>query len=230
MKKNTIIIAALLLAAVSLQAATITQTNTFSGSPNYSSVLTFNKFNDYGGAFTLNSIFINVVLNTEAGAYLGIDNDGQTAASGSVEFGSSGSLSSDYVSLRKVGTGSFSGTLKSISLKTMNLSADDSDGATYSTQGTDYDALITSSTSVSTNASLRDIEDYIGTDTYTLTYTVSQWMSMGAFSGAQFQGNPIGANGSVVVEYNYTIPEPASASMAALVVIAGFWIRRRFID
>jgi hypothetical protein len=38
------------------------------------------------------------------------------------------------------------------------------------------------------------------------------------------------AKGSVQLIYNYTIPEPASASMAVLVLVAGFWIRRRFID
>lgn len=231
MKKTSLKIAALLLVAGSTQAATITQTRTFSGQPNYSADMSFNRFDDHGGAWTLTNIFIQVTLNTAAGASLGIDNDGAVAANGSVEFGSSGILSSEDVGLNKVGTGAFSGSLKSVSQKTMNLSADDGDTTTYSILGSDYDALVTSVTSVSTSAYLRStvFGDYVGTDTYTLNYTVSQWMSMGAFSGAQFQGNPVAANGSVTVTYNF-IPEPASASMAILVLIAGFWVRRRFID
>jgi hypothetical protein len=73
-------------------------------------------------------------------------------------------------------------------------------------------------------------EDYIGAGTYTITYGVNQYMNMAAFSGVQFQGNPVTAGGTMTITYDYVIPEPASASMAILVLIAGFWVRRRFID
>lgn len=232
MKKNLIIIATLLLFAGSLCAATITQTNTFSGQPNYSSVLTFNKFNDQGGAYTLNSIFITVVLNTSAGAKLGIDNDGAQSASGLAEFGSNGSITDSGVSLTKIGGGTFGGVLKSVSQKTMNLTSDDGDSIVYSTQGSDYDELVTSATSMSTNTYIKSsvFDEYIGTDTFDITYSVNQYLSMGAFSGAQFQGNPVAAGGAITVQYNYTIPEPATISMSVLVLLIGFWIRRRFID
>ncbi|NOU35336.1 MAG: choice-of-anchor E domain-containing protein [Kiritimatiellaceae bacterium] len=231
MKKILILISALLVAAGTLQAATITQTKTFSGSPNYSSILTFNKFDDAGGTYTLNSIFVSVVLNTAAGASLGIDNDGQNPASGTASFGSNGGITASDVTLLKQNFSTFYGTLVSTSSKQMTLAADDGDSTTFSTSGTDYDALVTSATSVSDNAYLSSavFDQYKGNGTYTVTYGVNQYLSMGAFSGAQFQGNPVSADGSMSIQYNYTIPEPASASLTALIFVAGFWIRRRFL-
>ncbi len=232
MKKTVLTIAVLILAARSLQAAVITQTKTFSGQPNYSSVLTFNQFDDHGGTYTLNSVFLTVVLNTAAGASLGIDNDGAQSASGLVEFGSNGSITSSDVGLNKASGGTFYGSLASVSGKTMNLSADDNDGVLYSTAGTDYGVLTTSATSKSTNAYIKSsvFEDYIGAGTYTLTYGVNQYMNMAAFSGVQFQGNPVTADGSISIEYDYTIPEPASMSLIAVAIGAAAWIRRRFIN
>lgn len=162
---------------------------------------------------------------------MGIDNDGQNPASGAASFGSNGGITASDVSLIKQNFSVFYGTLVSTSSKQMSLSADDGDGTTFSTSGADYDALVTSATSTNDSAYLASavFSQYIGNSTYTITYGVNQYLSMGAFSGAQFQGNPVTADGSISVQYNYTIPEPASASMAVLVLVAGFWIRRRFL-
>ncbi|MCF7818284.1 MAG: choice-of-anchor E domain-containing protein [Kiritimatiellales bacterium] len=231
MIKGIVCGATLLMASGIAQAAVITQTKTFSGQPNYSSPLTFNKFNDNGGTYTLNSILITVQLNTEAGATLGIDNDGVDPASGSVEFGSSGSITSSDVTLAKAGGGLFLASLSSITTKNMNLSGDDGDTTVYSTLGTDFDSLVTTATSTSDSTFINSFffNEYTGVDAYTITYGVNQFINMGAFSGAQFQGNPVGANGSITIEYDYAIPEPASIAMIGVIAGACIFIRRMFL-
>jgi hypothetical protein len=231
MKRKFILFAtAAVLAAGSLHAAVITQTKTFGGQPNYSSILTFNKFNDLGGIYTLNSILIEVTLNTAAGASLGIDNDGQQAASGTVEFGSNGGITGSSVNLTKTDGYSFYASLVATSSKLMSLTSDDGDGTEYSTGGLDYDALVTESSTESASANIASLVfgQYTGTGTYTITYGVNQYMNMAAFSGVQFQGNPVTADGQIKVTYDYAVPEPATASMIGLVGVLGFLIRRHF--
>jgi len=216
----------------SLQANTLVQTNTFSGQPNYSSILTFDQFDDNSGTYTLNSILISVELNTLAGANLGIDNDGAESAAGQVEFGSSGSIVGATVALNKNSTSTFSGALSSLTSKAMNLEGDDGDTTTYSTEGNDFDSLTTTATSESDSAYIWSavFDGYTGTGTYDITYGVSQFMNMGSFSGSQFQGDPVGAGGQIVITYDYTVPEPTSASLMLVLFAAAAWIRRRFFE
>jgi hypothetical protein len=229
MKKILLIIPALLVACA-VQADTITQTRTFSGQPNYSSVLTFNQFDNHGGAWTLESIYISVVLNTASGAYLGIDNDGLTSADGTVSFGSNGSITGSSVTLLTPSFTTFYAALVSTSSKQMLLDADDGDSTVFSTSGSDYDSMVTAYTSTDANTYIASavFAQYTGTGTYTITYGVNQYMNIGAFSGVQFQGDPTTADGSITVAYNY-IPEPATASMMAVIAGLGFLIRRRFL-
>lgn len=218
----------LLMTAGIVRAEVISQTKTFSGQPNYSSVLTFDQFDDNGGTYTLNSILVTVQLDTAAGARLGIDNDGADPATGTVEFGSSGFIKNSSVSLLKQDFLTFNGSLESISSKSMTLSGDDGDATVYSTSGTDFEQLLTVATSESDSAYINSavFGQYTGDGIYTLEYSVSQFMNMGAFSGSQFQGDPVSAGGSITVEYDYTIPEPASIAMIGLVGGAALFTRR----
>ena len=98
MKKGLLFIVAIAtVLAGSLQADTIVQTNVFSGTPSYNRTLTFNKFDDNGGYWTLDSVNVYVYLTTLPGASLQIDNDSETIASGTVSLGANGTLTSvDY--------------------------------------------------------------------------------------------------------------------------------------
>jgi len=238
MKKSLLLAGAAVLAATSyLDAAVMTQTKTFGGQPNYSSVLTFNKFDDLGGLYTLNSILIEVTLNTAAGAKLAIDNDGVNGASGTAEFGSNGSITGASVTLLKQDFTTFYGSLVSTSSKLMVLGGDDGDtevGGTsfFSSSGQDYDELVTDFTTESISAFISSavFGQYTGTGTYDITYGVNQYMNMSAFSGVQFQGNPVTADGEIRITYDYVIPEPGSVSLITLVVGIAAWIRRRFSE
>jgi len=238
MKKSFLLAGTAVLAVtLHLDAAVITQTKTFSGQPNYSSVLTFNKFDDLGGLYTLNSILIEVTLNTAAGARLGIDNDGVNGASGTAEFGSNGSITGADVSLMKQDFAFFFGSVASTSSKEMVLGGDDGDtevGGTsfFSYSGTDYDELVTGFTTESTSAFISSLVfgQYTGAGTYNITYGVNQYMNMGAFSGVQFFGDPVTTDGEIRITYDYAIPEPGSVSLIMLVVGIAAWIRRRFSE
>lgn len=232
MKKTILKIAALLLAAGSLQAATMTQTQTFGGTPNYTSNLVFNKFDTHGGAWTLTGVNVSIFLLTEAQGSVGIDNDGASSASGTVTMGTQLSVTSLKPMLYDASDIALS-SIAATTSKTMSLTGDDGDAGTFSTSGTDYDVMNVAATSNTTSIIVGS--DYWskyttnGTGTFVFDATVAQSMDISAFGGSQQLINPMAARGNVVVTYNF-IPEPASASMAILVLIAGFWIRRRFID
>lgn len=233
MKKTSIIVAALLVAAGSLQASSITQTNTFSGTPNYTSYLTFNKFDTMGGVRTLTGVTVSIFLLTEAQGRVGVDNDGASSASGTVTMGTSLNVikhtgSSNPLILDENDEGL--STIYSTTSKSMSLSADDGDTTTYSTAGLDYDIMnvLESQSSSSIVIGSSYWAKYIGTGTFVFDATVAQSTDFSSFGGSQVQMDPMSARGNVVVRYDF-IPEPATASMMALVAGIGFLIRRRFI-
>lgn len=76
------------------QAATLSQTETFSGVPNLSADLAFNQWDSSWG--TLNSILIELEITANGGA-LRVDNDSGSPSSSSVEFGAEGNLFSSDI-------------------------------------------------------------------------------------------------------------------------------------
>ena len=232
MKKKIITIATLLLFAGSLRAATITQTNTFSGTPNYSNALTFAKFDTRGGDFTLTGITVSMLLVTEAQGGVGVDNDGATSASGTVTMGTKLNLAMRTGGPRLLdGDAEGLPTLFATTSKSMFLTGDDGDTTTFSTSGSDYDSMTITETQSSTSIVIGDAywSKYIGIGSYAFDALVEQSTDFSSFGGAQTLINPMAAHGNVVVTYNF-IPEPATASMSILVILAAVWIRRRFID
>jgi|GEM_PF-1698887 len=236
MKKTLLKIAALLLVAGSLQAATITQTMTFSGTPNYTSNLVFSKFDTMNGTRTLTGVNVSIYLLTEAQGSVGIDNDGATGASGTVTMGT------QLVVTKHTGVnnpnildenGDGLSTILATTSKTMTLTGDDGDTSTFSTSGTDYSVM--NVTATSNTSSIVIGSDYWskyqvnGAGTFVFDATVSQSMDITAFGGSQQLINPMAARGNVVVTYDY-IPEPATASLSIVVLLAAVWVRRRFID
>ena len=235
MKKITLVVVVLLIATGSLQAITITQTNTFSGTPNYTSLLTFNKFDTHGGAWTLTGVNVSIFLLTEAQGSVGVDNDGASPASGTNTMGTTLNVvkhtgSNNPLILDENDNG-FS-TIYSTTSKSMSLAADDGDGAAYSTSGTDYDVMniieSQSSSSMAIGSAYWGKYQANGAATFVFDATVSQFTDLSSFGGSQVLINPMAARGNVVVTYDF-IPEPATASLMALVAAVGFLTRRRFI-
>ena len=240
MNKNSIITAALLLAAGSLQAATITQThNVATHGPGstldpWSDIWSFNKFDTLGGTRTLNSV--RILFSVQAwGGYIGSDNDGSTTANGSISLDVNGHLSSADVNLLDTSFQNIWGNLLVRELDTLSLAANDGDGAGYQVGGSDWNLLSgpieASANSTSADGYIADAvkSGYIGANTFSMTFTSTQVQNLLSGGSVESVISPQTAKGVVTITYDY-IPEPASASLAVLVLVAGFWIRRRFID
>jgi len=211
-------------------ADSITQTLSYTGTPDYQKILTFNKFNDMGGALTLLSVYVEVDLDANGGA-LRCDNDAITPASGAIEFGAKVDVSSSVSMIDATFNPIFqSGDVKATGGTTLNLSADDLDTevggtANFSMQGSDYGYYTGGLASDNDSGYVTSMvfSQYTGTGTYTVTLDASQVANYGSLGGVQAQIDPLTASGEVTVIYTY-IPEPATLS---LLVIGGLMITRR---
>jgi hypothetical protein len=211
-----------LLAAVgaaipmSANAAQIVQTKDWGpGYPNMQSVETFNKFNGPG---TLNFIKIDLTLDASGGS-VGLDGDSPSPSSGNVTFGTTAAITSVSVPLPFPGVGPLSVS----SVTGVSLTADDGDtevgGTTnYSSAGGDYASVLgpSGSDADSKYVAPANWSFYSGAGTYQITIDANQALNYGALSGIQALINPQSASGTLVVTYDYTIPEPASLGLAAL--------------
>ena len=228
MKKIILAISVFLLIAGVSQADTITQTNSFDGIPNFERTLTFDQFDDNGGAYTLDSIDVRLYLTTLAGAILEVDNEDETETSGTVSYGTDGTLSSTDVGLISGGI-AFDAYTATDTFKLLSLSPDDGDDPySVQTDGGDYGSL----TTVEQNDSASGLIDssaylgYIGNGTYDIIFNGDQEFDLTALGGVSGSFTPLSANGRVEIEYTYTIPEPATASLIMLAGLIAFLARR----
>ena len=229
MRHGYITVAVCLLLACAASAATITQTETYSGTPNLSRTFTFDEFDDLGGTLTLVSIEVLVELNIDGGKLI-LDNDGDDPASGTYEFGAKSDISSTDVSLLKVvgpPTEPVVAELSSLTSGAFSLAAQTGDG-TNDFDPTPPDGMqidggpLSDSDAGFIATSLHS--QYIGTSTYDIDLEVLQWSDFGGVSGIEWAVTPVSADGEVTVIYNY-VPEPASMSLLGLGGLA--LIRRR---
>lgn len=235
MKKTVLKITALLLAAGSLQAATITNTFTVTMGTDQDVTAALAKFDSNLG--TLNGIYLEYVTQI-SGAYVQIDNDaGYSQTARAI---ASSAVNGFSTSVRRDGTGiaDDDGRLALYKSKQFTLGATSGDtiGAFNVTSFSDYtnwnSGIVKSTIGGYVDSSV--FSDYIvngngSFDNY-INSTIIASASVG--STTYYTGNsPTGVfTGKVIYDYTAAIPEPASASMAVLVLIAGFWVRRRFIE
>ncbi|MCB1070043.1 MAG: choice-of-anchor E domain-containing protein [Verrucomicrobia bacterium] len=203
--------------APSLRAAIFEQTEVFSGIPNLEEDLEFQQWNpDWG---TLNSIFIQLSLTANGGAYQ-VDNDSGTGSSSDVSFGANGNLSSSDVWLFNGANATiFNSDIIAATTANITLTGNDGDaevGGTgnFSLQGTDYGQVIggevTSSGSDFVGALWYDFggRSYLGSGTFTLTASIDQYTTLGSISGVQQLITPLDVEGFVRVTYDYDGPGP----------------------
>ena len=116
----------LLFAGVA-SAATISQTHSYSGTPNYNQTFTFDEFDDQGGALTLLSIKVIFDLDVDGGVFI-LDNDGVLPAAGNYEFGAKGNISSTDVSLLDVALQPVTAELSALTVGAFALAGNQGDG------------------------------------------------------------------------------------------------------
>jgi hypothetical protein len=198
----------------------IVQTQPFGGIPELAGSLTFNQFDD--SLYTLNSIKVLFYLQASGGELI-LDNDSHLPASGNFEFGAKGNISSTDVSLLDSSLLPIPGQVTAYNIQAFALDPNigdvpgdydptPPDGLSYS-GGTQDD---TKSGFVGMIAWGGGTKGFIGTGTYDIDYSISQWLTYGGIGGIEYAVNPVTADGYVEVTYDYTIPEPATICLLGL--------------
>lgn len=216
MLKLAICAAAVCLAAGAADAVIIMQTQNFGpGTPNFASVLTFNKYN--GSAGDIVSVKIKVQLDITGGR-LELDNDGAGPANGSAQLGAEAAISSIDVNLLDNAFQPVTGVAAASNSSLFNLAGNDGDGlGTFEVGGPDYflfQGLPASDMKMGFINTLFHGQ-YAGAGTFDITLNASQIFDYGAIGGISFAGSPVTASGNVMVIYDI-IPAPASATLLGL--------------
>lgn len=234
MKKTSLKIAALLLVASSTQAATITYTNASIMANDADTTIGLSKFNTALGTLTGVYLEYNTLVS---GVSVAVDNDSSTAQTGTARIQN---LVSHFSVANSVLNPAFGqavqlGDLQISQSQAFLLQPTGADPVGFTaTGGSDYAIWTPGTLAGVSGGDLNSLifSQYQGAGSFNATIH-SIFSTTATFNGTDgyFQGNtPNGAfTGKVIYTYS-PIPEPASASMAILVLIAGFWVRRRFID
>jgi opacity protein-like surface antigen len=226
MKQLLTIAAALMICSAAASAATISETESFSGTPNLTQTLNFDQFDDQGGTLTLQSIQVTISMQVCDGQLV-LDNDGEQAASGTFEFGAKADIASTDVSLVDSTLQPVTAELEAIHTGSFSLDANVGDGLN------DYDSsapdgmLYTGGTEADSDTGMiasAAFPGYIGTGTYDIDVSATQWSDFGGVSGIEWAVSPVTASGTVTVTYCY-VPEPASMGLLSLGGLA--LLRRR---
>ena len=226
MRNGLITAVVCLLFAGAASAVTITQTETFGGTPNFTQTLTFDEFDDLGGTLTLTSIQVLVELNVQGGVLV-LDNDGVDPAAGTFEFGGKADISSTDVSLLDGAFQPVTAEVEALTAGAFNLTGNVGDGSN------DFDPTAPDGMQVN-GLSQTDNDDgfiaaslfaqYIGLSTFDIDLDATQWSDFGGVSGIEWAVTPVTADGEVTVIYNY-VPEPATMGLLSLGGLA--LLRRR---
>jgi hypothetical protein len=180
----------------------------FSEIPNFLTQLTFDKFN---AGDTLASVKVTLQLQINGGILI-IDNDADSDASGTFEFGIFGNTNSIEVNLPSLGSS------KVFYSQSFYLAGNVNDKkGDYDPSPPDGMQSTGRQTSGSISAFVEDIflNNYIGTGTYNIVVGITQFVDCGNINDIEYSiVTPITTSGYVEVVYN--IPEPATICLLAV--------------
>ena len=220
---------ALFLGTVMMSASAfgqLSQTATFSGTPDFSQSLTFNKYT--GNLSDLIGITVSYSLNIAGGSY-SVDNDSPVSVNNiQASFGANLSLSSSDVALLTSNFQPVITNANALNTATFNLGPDQGDGtATFSTSPIDSATLYGKDATTSGSGSIGNFawSQFVGAGTFNINALASQQGSLSYNSGISTLSTPLDAKGTVTVTY-LTVPEPSGSLLLGL-TCAGALLRRK---
>ncbi len=206
--------AALFVIAVSAFAATTTRTKDFNGMPGYYN-LTFNKFDDHNGLYTLNFIKVTLALNVNGGQII-LDNDGEEPASGTFEFGANARISSSDVVLLNSSSQEIPGDVQAVHIDTFNLAGNVDDTVFQidpnAPDGMQYWGTLESDANTDFVGPFA-WASYTGLGTYNILVSVEHVAKVFGGDNVQFFATPANSSGYVTIVYDYIVPEPATITL-----------------
>ncbi len=229
MKMALPFLAVLAVCAAAAPAAMITQTRTFSGIPDFQSILNFDSFDT--GLGTLLGVTIWVDVDVTSGQAI-VDNESDSLASVTVDFSADAAASS-------AGEVFFPTTTANAAIsQSLQLGPDDGDGNSIDPASPDGAAVSLNSasgsmmTSMLASASTQQatqvstFTDLLAGADYDILLDSSTIFQIYGASGVAGGFTPANVAGEVTVQYNY-VPEPATMSLLAIGGVAALKRRRK---
>jgi len=232
MKKTLIILAALLIAGA-LQANTISFTNSAAMVSSQDATFSLSKFDAALG--TLTGVYVEYWTSL-ANSQFQMDNDSSSAQTATAKLRHINFTLTQTPSLLRANFTTISASDLTISSnKTFALAATTGDDTLVfnNTGAGDYAAWVPGTLTKTASGNLFSgvFDQYQGVGSFAVTANaeINTFVEYSGTDGRIAIDTPTGTfSGKVIYTYS-PIPEPASASMAVLVLVAGFWIRRRFL-
>jgi hypothetical protein len=236
--KITFLTASTFLLGVSAQGLIITDTADFGVpapvTPTTTETLTLDKFDTSLGI--LNSVEITFSITIDSGSLV-VDNDGTQPATGSLELGTNGSISSSDVNLNDGSLSTNWADFSNTTTDTFSIGPNDSDG----TNDFDFDGgpdnysfaggpnTINGGSFISTNPTVQSTYEGSAGDTFDVDVLLNLVTDISSAGGVAGAFTPVDASGSVTVTYNYTIPEPSTVAALFGAVTLGLVMVRRYL-